>query len=64
MDKVMQEIVDIHKPLFSLTRSFKRVLWFYTLVFIPPIVAARVSERQQGYEYASLTAAVRGLADD
>jgi hypothetical protein len=64
MDKAMREITDIRMFNFSLLGSMKRVLWFYTLFLRPPILVIRVPERQQGQQYADVTAAVRGLADE
>jgi hypothetical protein len=64
MDKAMREITDIRHFYFSLPDSMNRVMWFYSLFFRPPIVVIRVPERQQGQQYADVTAAVRGLADE
>jgi hypothetical protein len=41
------------------------VLFFYGFFFkIPPVIVIRVPERQVGAQYAQVTSAVRGLADD
>jgi hypothetical protein len=64
MDKVMREITDIRYFNLSLPYSMNRKLWFYSLFFRPPIVMIRVPEREQGEQYAQVTAAVRGLADE
>jgi hypothetical protein len=60
----MREITNIRIFNFSLPGSMNRVLWFYTLFLRPPIVVIRVPEREQGEQYAQVTAAVRGLADE
>ena len=64
MGKVMQEITNIRSPVFSLSANTRRVLWFYSFFGRSPIVVIRVSVRQKDLPYASITAAVRGLADD
>ena len=61
---MLQEITNIRLRWFNLSANTARVLWFYKFFGRAPVVVIRVPDRQKGQQYADVTAAVRGLADD
>jgi hypothetical protein len=65
VNQAMREITGIRVNMYDLTANAQRTLFFYRWFFkFPPVVVLRVPERQQGQEYADVTAAVRFLADE
>jgi hypothetical protein len=64
IDQVLRNLTNVTVTAFSAPHSARRVLFWYRLLFIKPvIVVLKVPERQSGEKYSQLTSTVRELTD-